>query len=75
MNKRIFLSGAFLLFLFPPLVLGGYFNELDEPIAGNYFGIGARQMAMGGAGIMSMDGTALYYNPANLARTSPVSNL
>ncbi len=68
MNKSIILSSAILLFLFPSLVVGGYFNELDEAVAGNFFGIGARQMAMGGAGIMSMDGTALYYNPANLAR-------
>jgi long-subunit fatty acid transport protein len=48
--------------------MGGYFNEIDEVIAGNSFGLGARQMAMGGAGIMSIDGSALFYNPANLAR-------
>ncbi len=68
MSKIKILYSALLLLLCPTLVMGGYFNELDEAVAGNSFGIGARQMAMGGAGIMSMDGSALYYNPANLAR-------
>lgn len=45
-----------------------YFSDVDEIIAGNHGGFGARQMAMGGTGIMTMDGTALFYNPANLAR-------
>ncbi|MDD4051849.1 MAG: outer membrane protein transport protein [candidate division Zixibacteria bacterium] len=41
----------------------------EEVTAGNSFGLGARQMAMGGTGIASsMDGAALYYNPAALAR-------
>ncbi|NMC43929.1 MAG: hypothetical protein GYA46_08415, partial [candidate division Zixibacteria bacterium] len=41
----------------------------EEVTAGNFFGLGARQMAMGGAGIASsMDGAAMYYNPAALAR-------
>lgn len=45
--------------------LGG----LEEVTAGNFFGFGARQMSMGGAGIASsLDGAALYYNPAALAR-------
>ncbi len=45
--------------------LGG----LEEVTAGNIFGFGARQMSMGGAGIASsLDGAALYYNPAALAR-------
>lgn len=40
----------------------------EEVTAGNFFGIGARQMSMGGAGIAaSLDGAALYYNPAALA--------
>ncbi|UCD95276.1 MAG: hypothetical protein JSU69_04295 [Candidatus Zixiibacteriota bacterium] len=46
----------------------GYLFEVEEILAGNHAGFGARQMAMGGAGIMGMDGTALFYNPANLAR-------
>lgn len=41
----------------------------EEVTAGNFFGLGARQMAMGGAGIASsIDGAAMYYNPAALAR-------
>ena len=44
-------------------------GSFEEVTAGNYFGIGARQMSMGGTGIAaSMDGAALYYNPAALAR-------
>lgn len=49
-------------------VSAAYFVDIEEIIAGNSAGFGARQMAMGGAGIMSMDGTSLFYNPANLAR-------
>ncbi len=45
-----------------------YIESVEEISAANVFGIGARQMAMGGAGMMSIDGAALYYNPANLAR-------
>lgn len=41
----------------------------EESTAGNFFGSGARQMSMGGTGIASsLDGAALYYNPAALAR-------
>ncbi len=47
---------------------GDYIESVEEITAGNFLGFGARQMAMGGAGMMSIDGTALYYNPANLAR-------
>jgi long-subunit fatty acid transport protein len=44
-------------------------GSFEEITAGNFFGFGARQMAMGGTGIASsMDGAALYYNPAALAR-------
>ncbi len=45
-----------------------YIEQVEEITAGNFFGYGARQMAMGGAGIMAIDGAALFYNPANLAR-------
>lgn len=44
------------------------FFVVDEVIASSMGGFGAKQMAMGGAGIMSIDGAALFYNPANLAR-------
>lgn len=54
--------------VFPELAGAGIFNYPREVIAENLYGYGARQMAMGGVGIMSMDGMALYYNPANLAR-------
>jgi long-subunit fatty acid transport protein len=68
MNRAKILLSAFLVLLLPTIGMGSYFNYLDEAIAGNHFGVGARQMAMGGAGIMSMDGSVLFYNPANLAR-------
>jgi long-subunit fatty acid transport protein len=43
--------------------------DVNEPTAGNFFGVGARAMGMGGASIAcSMDATALVYNPAGLAR-------
>ncbi len=42
---------------------------IDETSAGNFFGVGARGLGMGGAQIASgLDGTALVYNPALLAR-------
>ncbi|MFH2035485.1 MAG: outer membrane protein transport protein [Candidatus Zixiibacteriota bacterium] len=50
------------------LILSGNICGQDEAIAFGFNGYGARQMAMGGAGVMTMDGTALFYNPANLAR-------
>lgn len=41
----------------------------EEVTAGNFFGFGAKQMSMGGAGIaQGWDGASLYYNPAALAR-------
>jgi long-subunit fatty acid transport protein len=42
---------------------------VDEATAGNFFGVGARAMGMGGAHIAVVnDATALVYNPAGLAR-------
>ena len=41
----------------------------EEVTAGNNFGIGAKQMAMGGTGIAhGWDGAALFYNPASITR-------
>lgn len=41
--------------------------NFEEITAGNFYGIGSRQMSMGGTGIAaSWDGAALYYNPAAL---------
>jgi len=66
---RFYITKAILLLILcPVLVSAGYNDAINEVIAGNSFGFSARQMAMGGTGIMSMDGTALFYNPANLAR-------
>jgi long-subunit fatty acid transport protein len=43
--------------------------DVYEPSAGNFFGVGARAMGMGGAHIAVVnDATALVYNPAGLAR-------
>lgn len=50
------------------MVQADYIESVEEITAGNFFGYGARQMAMGGAGLMSIDGASLFYNPANLAR-------
>ena len=58
-----------LIFVFTiNISLAEYIEQVEEITAGNFFGYGARQMAMGGAGIMAIDGAALFYNPANLAR-------
>jgi hypothetical protein len=56
-----------------PLLCFAQGGDDDFPIAevsaGNFFGVGARGLGMGGAQIAAgMDGTALVYNPALLAR-------
>jgi len=60
--------GAILLFITIPLSAqdGSLISEIT---AGNFFGVGARAMGMGGTHIASvLDGTALLYNPAALAQ-------
>lgn len=48
-------------------------GSFEEVTAGNSFGVGARQMSMGGVGIAtSLDGASLYHNPACLTRLSAV---
>ena len=43
--------------------------EVAEVSSGNFFGIGARGLGMGGAQVAAgLDGTAIVYNPAVLAR-------
>lgn len=43
--------------------------DVNEPSAGNFFGVGARAMGMGGTYIaVANDATALVYNPAGLAQ-------
>ena len=49
------------------------FGAVDEAAAGNFFVVGARALAMGGAHIaVSSDATALVYNPAGLARVTRI---
>lgn len=49
---------------------------INEVVAGNFFGVGARAMAMGGAQIAACDdGTALVYNPAALVRIKRIEVL
>jgi len=58
-----------LILALSPALWGQDLGRFEEVTAGNFFGLGARQMSMGGAGIAaSLDGAALYYNPAALAR-------
>lgn len=65
---RITLACLILLALCP-VINAQEIGIFEEVTAGNFCGIGARQMAMGGTGIASsLDGGALYYNPAALAR-------
>ncbi len=67
--KSVSICLTFLLFyLVPAVVQADYIESVEEITAGNFFGYGARQMAMGGTGLMSIDGASLFYNPANLAR-------
>ncbi len=47
--------------------------DVYEPSTGNFFGVGARAMGMGGAHIaVANDATALIYNPAGLARVKRI---
>lgn len=58
---------SFLLFSFC-LANSQDLGVVDEATAGNFFGVGARAMGMGGAYIaVANDATALVYNPAGLA--------
>jgi len=71
-TKKISLAAA-ILTMMVPLLCFAQDGDDDFPIAeisaGNFFGVGARSLGMGGAQIASgMDGTALVYNPALLAR-------
>ena len=68
MKYSIFLILSVLLLMHYPVAWGQYIESVEEITAGNFFGYGARQMAMGGTGLMTNDGTSLFYNPANLAR-------
>jgi long-subunit fatty acid transport protein len=70
--KKITFSLIIFILLFPILSFSQEFTEwqpIEEVSAGNFFGVGARAMGMGGAHIACVnDATALIYNPAGLAR-------
>jgi long-subunit fatty acid transport protein len=60
-------------FLFGPPAYSQGFGVVDEASAGNFFVVGARALAMGGAQIaVASDATALVYNPAGLARVTRI---
>lgn len=47
--------------------------DVNEPSAGNFFGVGARAMGMGGTYIaVANDATALVYNPAGLTQVKRI---
>ncbi|KPL04132.1 MAG: hypothetical protein AMJ90_01985 [candidate division Zixibacteria bacterium SM23_73_2] len=72
MLKRAVFLMFFVLFLTAHITHSQMFEEwqpIEEPSAGNSFGVGARYMGMGGAGVaFCNDASALIYNPAGLAR-------
>jgi long-subunit fatty acid transport protein len=72
MLRKIPLYTVFLILLF---ITNGFCQEFtdyqiwEEASAGNFFGVGARAMGMGGAQIATADdASALVYNPALLAK-------
>jgi long-subunit fatty acid transport protein len=67
--KSVFIMLLGLLFCLTSLGSAQDGQLIAERTAGNNFGLGARAMGMGGAHIASvLDGTALVYNPAALAK-------
>ncbi len=62
-----------LALLSPSVVRAQDESAVYEPTAGNFFVVGARTLAMGGAAIAAVnDATALIYNPAGLARITRI---
>jgi long-subunit fatty acid transport protein len=76
MIKRLVLIGAGVFsFLIVSFCTANSQNMgvVDEASAGNFFGVGARAMGMGGAyTAVANDATALVYNPAGLARVKRI---
>jgi len=69
MKRAILVLVIFSLIALPNIASAQNSDLIPERTAGNFFGVGARAMGMGGAHIAAvMDGTALIYNPAALAR-------
>lgn len=69
MKRAFIVIVALSLFALPNIASAQNNDLIPENTAGNFFGVGARSMGMGGAHIAAvMDGTALIYNPAALAK-------
>lgn len=77
MSGRIFLSTAFLILFLTSAIFSQEIDrnylQVEEPSAGNFFGVGARAMGMGGAQIATAnDASGLVYNPARLAKVKRI---
>lgn len=77
MSGRIFLSVAFLILFLTPVIFSQEIDrnylQVEEPSAGNFFGVGARAMGMGGAQIATADdASGLVYNPARLTKVKRI---
>jgi len=79
MGKKILfiqISVLFFIFFFIGTAFSQQFEEwvdIEEPSAGNFFGVGARYMGMGGVGVaFANDASALIYNPAGLAKVKRI---
>jgi len=76
MLKRSFFLIVVVLFLTVQVSFAQMFEEwqpIEEPSAGNIFGVGARYMGMGGVGVaFCNDAQALVYNPAGLAKVKRI---
>jgi len=77
MSGRIFLSTAFLILFLSSAIFSQEIDrnylQVEEPSAGNFFGVGARAMGMGGAQIATAnDASGLVYNPARLAKVKRI---
>jgi long-subunit fatty acid transport protein len=72
MCRKMFLYLVFLILIFTNYAFSQEFTNYqiwEEASAGNFFGVGARAMGMGGAQIATAnDASALVYNPACLAK-------
>jgi long-subunit fatty acid transport protein len=77
MSGRIFLSTVFLILFLTSTIFSQEIDrnylQVEEPSAGNFFGVGARAMGMGGAQIATAnDASGLVYNPARLAKVKRI---
>ncbi len=76
MLKRLVFLIIVVLFLTTQISFSQMFEPwqpIEEPSAGNFFGVGARYMGMGGTGVaFCNDAQALVYNPAGLAKVKRI---